>query len=150
MKEREISAEQEHQAEVLRRKQAREKNARLRDVKAVDILSQSPSPARRARASEGAKRRKGDSKDNDEKKIKGKNASVTAGAPVIDARTAMSVEGGVSVVKQGTLTKKVSTSAIRGRDKDRNGSVKTPLKVVLGERKQYDPALFALVSSLDP
>ena len=64
-----------------------------------------------------------------------------------DTSSAMS-DSGVAVVRQGTLTK-VSASTTRGREKDRKGPAKTPLKIVLGERKQYDPALFALVSSLD-
>ena len=151
MKEREISAERKHHAEVQRRKLAREKNAKLRNIKAVDIISPSPSPARAVSTSVGARRKKVGSKDKEDKRDKDKDkgesidVSTTTRTPVTDASTA--TNGGVAVVKQGTLTKKVSVP--RGRVVDKRVAAKTPLKVVLGERKQYDPALFTLVSSLD-
>lgn len=151
-REKEIAAEREHQMEVNKRKATRQANARLRNIHSVDIMglgeSVSLSPARPKAAQSTKSTTSGTTTSAATASVVRRREEAPAEKVTRPAKSEpASDSGGAARVK------------VRGRSggpkgrKERESAAaakpKTPLKVVIGERKQYDPSLFALLSAIE-
>ena len=165
-REKEIALEREHQMEVNKRKAARQANARVRNIHSVDIMglneSISLSPTRSKTASSvssaqaAATGKSSAGNDTSKRKVEAPLEKPTTTRKSAAVSAALSHPGAAI---EGMPRAKGHTVA-RGRNggprglKEREATAaqkkpKTPLKVVIGERKQYDPSLFALLSAIE-
>jgi hypothetical protein len=152
-REQEIATERAHQMEVKRRRAVREKNARIRNIRSFDLMAESVELEPSQEPENHSKNEGKDGKDTGAKVKSGAyGRATTAPASSSSSESVTSLGADSASVPRGPRGRS-GTRKEGGKDRKKYTTAakaaKTPLKVVIGERKQYDPSLFTLLSSLD-